>query len=388
MFNPYEVLGVPDFSDLSAIKKAYRAIARVHHPDVTGGDVNSTAIYIEAQRAYNELTNDSSRAEIDMELRKKRKGGGDEGGSGEKRTATDTGKKSAGKERNFGGFSAADRTNFQTEKIAPGKDFEGKVIAADLEFFYWPEGIGRLVYGFSDVSLGSDDPLSKRSWISQIFGTKKRVSTNYLLAVNGFSHAEKTEKAGLVTVEGKTVRFDEVHSIFIKKVEHKVSYQYHGTEFLFHVYGKQGKGEDFKLVPLWDRYYRYDKDIGGDVFALIENICKRIDDFWLQYQLDVMELELIRTGYLSFIEFDEELDVIRESVRLSEGVIDFVGRKRFVLSEIGRVYTKGSHLWIEGKDFRRGWFGHEGSRAGLNLSNLCNRRYFEVALELLTGYSL
>lgn len=37
MRNPYEVLGVPVGSDMAVVKKAYRKLAKQHHPDL-GGD--------------------------------------------------------------------------------------------------------------------------------------------------------------------------------------------------------------------------------------------------------------------------------------------------------------------------------------------------------------
>lgn len=48
MRNPYEVLGVPVGSDMSVVKRAYRKLAKAHHPDL-GGD---EAKFKEVNEAY------------------------------------------------------------------------------------------------------------------------------------------------------------------------------------------------------------------------------------------------------------------------------------------------------------------------------------------------
>src|SRR5262249_27180004 len=52
----YEVLSVARDASADAIKKAYRALARKHHPDVNPGDKAAEARFKEAQRAYDILS--------------------------------------------------------------------------------------------------------------------------------------------------------------------------------------------------------------------------------------------------------------------------------------------------------------------------------------------
>lgn len=59
--NPYEVLGVAPSATPEEIKKAYRKLAAVHHPD-RGGD---TAKFQELQSAYDILSNPDKRAAHD-----------------------------------------------------------------------------------------------------------------------------------------------------------------------------------------------------------------------------------------------------------------------------------------------------------------------------------
>ena len=61
----YEVLGVPRNATADAIKKAYRALARKHHPDVNPGDKKAEATFKEAQAAYDVLSDTEKRSLYD-----------------------------------------------------------------------------------------------------------------------------------------------------------------------------------------------------------------------------------------------------------------------------------------------------------------------------------
>ena len=59
--NPYEILAVPRDADFTAIKTAYRNLARKHHPDL-GGDAK---LFAEINAAYDLLADGERRAEYD-----------------------------------------------------------------------------------------------------------------------------------------------------------------------------------------------------------------------------------------------------------------------------------------------------------------------------------
>jgi len=61
----YEVLGVARDSTPEAIKKAYRGLARKHHPDVNPGDKGAEAKFKEVQQAYDILSDQEKRALYD-----------------------------------------------------------------------------------------------------------------------------------------------------------------------------------------------------------------------------------------------------------------------------------------------------------------------------------
>jgi DnaJ-class molecular chaperone len=63
MSNYYEILGVDKTASSDEIKKAYRKLAAIHHPDRAGGD---TAKFQELQAAYDTLSNPEKRQQYDQ----------------------------------------------------------------------------------------------------------------------------------------------------------------------------------------------------------------------------------------------------------------------------------------------------------------------------------
>jgi molecular chaperone DnaJ len=61
----YKVLGVSKDADAAAIKKAYRKLARTHHPDANKGDSASEDRFKEISEAYDVLSDDKTRREYD-----------------------------------------------------------------------------------------------------------------------------------------------------------------------------------------------------------------------------------------------------------------------------------------------------------------------------------
>jgi DnaJ-class molecular chaperone len=63
--SPYEVLGVARDADEDAIRKAYRRLARKHHPDVNPGDTVAEEKFKEISQAYAVLSNEEKRRAYD-----------------------------------------------------------------------------------------------------------------------------------------------------------------------------------------------------------------------------------------------------------------------------------------------------------------------------------
>jgi DnaJ-class molecular chaperone len=65
MKDPYEVLGVGKDTDIKDIKKAYRKLARAHHPDLRPGDKAAEERFKEVAAAYDFLSDEKKKAAYD-----------------------------------------------------------------------------------------------------------------------------------------------------------------------------------------------------------------------------------------------------------------------------------------------------------------------------------
>lgn len=68
MENYYEILGVARDASLEEIKKAFRNLAKQHHPDVNYGNLESEEKFKKINEAYNVLNKESLRKEYDLKL--------------------------------------------------------------------------------------------------------------------------------------------------------------------------------------------------------------------------------------------------------------------------------------------------------------------------------
>src|ERR1700744_4206574 len=65
MRDPYEVLGVPKTASEAEIKKAFRGLAKKHHPDKHAGDAAAQKKFQEISGAYDILGDKEKRAQFD-----------------------------------------------------------------------------------------------------------------------------------------------------------------------------------------------------------------------------------------------------------------------------------------------------------------------------------
>src|SRR2546423_15523517 len=61
----YAALGVPKAATQAEIKKAYRKLARTHHPDANKGDAAAEERFKEISEAYDVLSDETRRREYD-----------------------------------------------------------------------------------------------------------------------------------------------------------------------------------------------------------------------------------------------------------------------------------------------------------------------------------
>ncbi len=87
----YEVLGVPKDADDAALKKAYRVLAKKHHPDTNQGNPEAEAKFKEASEAYAVLSDPDKRRQYDQFGHAAFEGGGAGGFGGFDFNAADMG---------------------------------------------------------------------------------------------------------------------------------------------------------------------------------------------------------------------------------------------------------------------------------------------------------
>jgi molecular chaperone DnaJ len=78
--SPYEVLGVAKNASPDEIKKAYRKLARQHHPDANAGDKDAEERFKEVQNAYDVLSDPDKRKQYDTFGSRNGRPGGPGGG--------------------------------------------------------------------------------------------------------------------------------------------------------------------------------------------------------------------------------------------------------------------------------------------------------------------
>jgi len=60
-FNPYKILGVEEGAEMSEVKKAYRKLSLINHPDKNQGNPEANDLFIKVAKAYEVLTDDATR---------------------------------------------------------------------------------------------------------------------------------------------------------------------------------------------------------------------------------------------------------------------------------------------------------------------------------------
>ncbi|CAA9338528.1 MAG: DnaJ-class molecular chaperone CbpA, partial [uncultured Microvirga sp.] len=65
MRNPYDILGVAKTADEAGIKKAFRKLAKTHHPDRNANDPKAKDKFAELNAAYEILGDAEKRAQFD-----------------------------------------------------------------------------------------------------------------------------------------------------------------------------------------------------------------------------------------------------------------------------------------------------------------------------------
>ncbi|GAC41173.1 J domain-containing protein [Paenibacillus popilliae] len=152
--NYYDVLGVRHDAAPDEIKKAYRRLAKLHHPDANGGSPEAEQRFKQIHEAYTVLQDEASRSAYDDEL----------DGSGKVGKASDHGwKRGAGAEhtREAAGTSAKER-------------FDPRNVEADFARFFGFDPKTKRPTGMKGADKEASQPIDAAVMFQRYFGMRKK----------------------------------------------------------------------------------------------------------------------------------------------------------------------------------------------------------------------
>lgn len=426
MKNHYLTLEIDVSATTEQIKKAYRLKAVKYHPDKHFGDKYFTEKFIEVKEAYDILSDPEKRRTYDIEYKAFFTREEPE----RQQTVREEKRKETEKEEQFfydphkSFYSFQDRKVNETPQFEPKIDHFGDKLEDNIDFFKLPKNIGKIISGYSDLTkdthpstnndrfrrfakaigvaviisliiiflfrvespiwmvIWSVVPLGIGLWIANVANSFSHVCN--FIGVNGFAQFKCEENRKNIT-ESFEVNFNNVTDFIKATVINKRNFNYTGTDFTF------AWLKDNKLV----------KEVNGSHDSKEGKPEKHHSEFWLHeiaerywtiYLLDNMEKELEAKGHLTFNLYSYENDRYQKIpyIHLGIGYIKFITSKEEVtynFNEIKKVYTKGSNLFIEHKNYEKKFlFWESGNKNGIPLTNLSNRQFFFKAMELLIGY--
>ena len=419
MKNYYTVLEIGLNASQDEIKKAYRVKAIKYHPDKHFGDTYLADKFIEAKEAYEVLSDASKKKNYDFEHNKITN-----------IENNSFNKNSKFEEREFENqfhydpykafYAYQDRNQQDTPQFPPKFTHWGKEVPTNADFFRFPKRIGKIISAFSDLGEGwqrkslKDKILTYAKfmsiaitissfiifvygvtgpiWICLLIGIPLAISiwmsnaessfkhTCNFIGVNGFaSYTCENERNNIV--DQFELNFNDVTELISAFTRNYKNGDYTSTEYVFR-WSKKGN----IVKEYCDKHFSKENTPPAHVFT----------DFWLNtwaerywtiYLLDNMETELSKNGYIEFT-----LMGVQPYIRLGVGYIEFIKEKenfRYNFNDIKKIYTKGSNLFIEHKNYeKKFYFFESGDKHGIPLMYLSNRQYFYRLMELFIGHSL
>lgn len=275
-----------------------------------------------------------------------------------------------------------------TDFLPPIYDLRGKVLDKEVEFFYLPQNIGKLLYGVSNYRKGS--PLKDKNVKPSFFGKIANAFTSYkyeseIVGSNGFGiFICKDQTDNLIRKD--IVCFDDATDLFLVHCDNVVNFIYQGTHIRFAFVNKDTNKVLFQEVWSYNKKHSTDN-------CLVYNLTNCVEITWTAYLSAKMEKDLQEKGYISFATYNNRSEKFEEFVRLDALGITFLQGKEepftYHFDEIKQMYNKGDELVIEHINLKKQFlFFKSGNEDRIPLSQITNRRFFFEALKRLSGYTL
>ena len=431
MNNHYDTLEIKIGASETEIKKAFRRLAIKYHPDKNFGDDFFAKKFIEIKEAYDILIDPESKATYDNELLSYlNKQTTEEKVKQEERKKEEKRKQKEKEEQFFYEpfkpfYSYRDREQQETPQFKPIFDFWGNKLNESLDFIKLPKRIGKIIGAYSDLGTGSEPltnsqktvrilkgllvglaigtliyfignpneiwtviwfvvPTAVALWIMN--ASNKFEHSNFFFGINGFAEYKCVDNRNNITIDTE-VNFNDITDVYLYQVEKKVNFNYQGTDFLY-VFLNTNNG---KIAYVKEG--TYDKKTKFEEQGVELNFCRKVEQYWTIYLLDRMEKDLEQKGYILFNLYSHEKNNYMPYIKLGIGQITFIkGESQeftYKFNDIKRMYSKGSDLFIEHKNFQKTFFFFKsGNEDKIPMLNLCNRQFFYKAMEILLGYKI
>lgn len=431
MKNHYDTLEIKIGASEAEIKKAFRRLAIKYHPDKNFGDAFFAKKFIEVKEAYDILNDPASKEAYDSQLLSYlNRQTTEERVKQEEKKQEEKRQQKEEEERFYYEpfkpfYSYRDREQQETPQFKPIFDLWGNKLDESFDFFKLPKRIGKIIGAFSDLVVGIE-PLTgsqkifrllKGLLVGLVIGTliyfigspneiwtviwfvvptaialwimnasNKFIHSNFFVGVNGFAEYKCVDNRNNITVDTE-VNFNDITDVYLYQVEKKVNFNYQGTDFLY-VFLNTNNG---KIAYVKEG--TFDKKTKIEDQGIELNFCRRVEQYWTIYLLDKMEKDIEQKGHIPFNLYSHESNSYTPYIKLGIGQITFIKKENeeftYKFNDIKRMYSKGSDLFIEHKNFQKTFFFFKsGNEDKIPMLNLCNRQYFYKAMEILLGYKI
>lgn len=313
-----------------------------------------------------------------------------------------------------------------TAPVPPKVDLDGRKVEDDVLFFHFPQGIGDIIAGHSDLKK-SKKPASRKVWIENLalaialglgigFGIHKIAAPenmgyviagyivpvivttffayaltsymgfNYYIGKHGFAMFRCVKTADHLA-DADEIRFEDATDVYFSTVEKSQNLVYQHTTFDYEWYDRRTGQKVYTITGDFDKRKASVEYDDAYKFALAA------ERRHTEYLIENMPSELSAKGHVAFFlrgkfgpKHEAYVQISPSKITFSKGKGEEVSYDR---ADIQKVSLTMGNLVIQHKNFERKLLiFRKGNEDHIPLDAICNRKYFVFAFEKLMGYRL
>ena len=415
MKNYYQLLGIKNNASKDEIKKAFRLLATLYHPDRHPQNKRYfTNQFIAVKEAYDTLINVQKRQAYDLYLHSN--------AQSEKSKPQEQASQSKPKPRRY---RHPDREVQVTPQQAPSIGLNGEKLANNLLFFKYPQKIGKISGAYSDCNI-QDKPFSTHEkdrnfglvlilgiifciafhlltksslWLTLFVSAGMLIATlfivyqyqifskwNLFVGVNGFARYQCTDNFEHLKVNLEA-NFKDLTDVYYYETTRFGNLNPSKSSYYFYSFLNLDK----QRAVYSEKGAFYNSPDKSQPVSLV--FCRKVLQSWNQYLLDQMDAEIEKKGFILFHLYYPAQKVFIPIVKLKFREIIFIDSQKNEFSyrpqDIKRIFTRKNILYVTHQQpFVKLPKEQIGRINQIPLHYLCNRDYFFKVLETLLGYRL